>query len=150
MLSHFSHVWLFETVYTQLTRLLCPWDSPGKWVAMPSSRGSSQPRDQTHISYGSSIAGRFFTTEPPGEPDYNKCLSILTVYLELIFCCLMEYIETLSRIGPLSPFLILYATFLSRSMYSSTQDTILSVRKVEISWYILKKNHFKITWKVIL
>ena len=112
---------------------------------MPSSRGSSQPRDQTHISYGSSIAGRFFTTEPPGEPDYNKCLSILTVYLELIFCCLMEYIETLSRIGPLSPFLILYATFLSRSMYSSTQDTILSVRKVEISWYILKKNHFKIT-----
>ena len=22
-----------------------PWDSPGKWVAMPSSRGSSQPRD---------------------------------------------------------------------------------------------------------
>ena len=56
----------------------------------------------------------------------------------------MEYIETLSRIGPLSPFLI-YATFLSRSMYSSTQDTVLSVRKVEISWYILKKNHFKIT-----
>ena len=28
------------------------------WVAMPSSRGSSQPRDQTHISC---IAGRFFT-----------------------------------------------------------------------------------------
>ena len=36
------------------TRLLCPWDSPARileWVAMPSSRGSSQPRDQTHISY---------------------------------------------------------------------------------------------------
>ena len=39
-----------------------------KWVAMPSSRGSSWPRDQTHISCGSCIAGRFFTTEPPGEP----------------------------------------------------------------------------------
>ena len=26
-----------------------------KWVAMPSSRGSSQPRDQTHISYVSCI-----------------------------------------------------------------------------------------------
>jgi len=28
------------------------------WVAMPSSRGSSQPRDRTHISH---IADRFFT-----------------------------------------------------------------------------------------
>ena len=42
-------------------RLLCPWDSPGKntgVVAMPSSRGSSQPRDQTQVSH---IAGGFFT-----------------------------------------------------------------------------------------
>ena len=29
-----------------------------EWVAMPSSRGSSQPWDQTQVS---SIAGRFFT-----------------------------------------------------------------------------------------
>ena len=29
-----------------------------KWVAMPSSKGSSQPRDRTWVS---SIAGRFFT-----------------------------------------------------------------------------------------
>ena len=28
-----------------------------KWVAMPSFRGSSQPRDQTHVSH---IAGRLF------------------------------------------------------------------------------------------
>jgi len=28
-----------------------------EWVAMPSSRGSSQPRDQTQVSH---IAGRFF------------------------------------------------------------------------------------------
>ena len=32
-------------------------------VAMPSSRGSSQPRDGTQVSC---IAVRFFTTEPPG------------------------------------------------------------------------------------
>ena len=32
-----------------------------EWVAMPSSRGSSQHRDQIYISY---IAGRFFTAEP--------------------------------------------------------------------------------------
>ena len=42
-------------------RLLSPWGSPGKkleWVAMPSSRGSSQPRDWTQVSC---IAGGFFT-----------------------------------------------------------------------------------------
>ena len=33
-----------------------------EWVVMPSSRGSSQPRDQTHISYITRLAGRFFTT----------------------------------------------------------------------------------------
>jgi len=34
-----------------------------EWVALPSSRGSSWPRVQTHVSCR---AGRFFTTEPLG------------------------------------------------------------------------------------
>ena len=34
-----------------------------EWVAISSSRGSSQPRGQTHVPC---IAGGFFTTEPPG------------------------------------------------------------------------------------
>ena len=38
------------------------------WVAMLSSRGSSQPRDQTQVSCISCIAGWFFTAEPPGKP----------------------------------------------------------------------------------
>ena len=33
-----------------------------KWVAMSPSRGSSLPRDQTHISCISCIAGRFFSS----------------------------------------------------------------------------------------
>ena len=40
-----------------------------EWITMPSSRGSSQPRDQTHVSCGSSVAGKFFTAEPPGKPS---------------------------------------------------------------------------------
>ena len=36
-----------------------------EWVDIASSRGSSWPRDQTHISC---LAGWFFTTEPPGKP----------------------------------------------------------------------------------
>ena len=65
-------LWPYEL---QPTRLLCPWDSPARileCVAMPSSRGSSLPRDQTHVSYVSehkdiqrmapALAGGFFTT----------------------------------------------------------------------------------------
>ena len=38
------------------------------WVAMPSSRGFSQPRDWTRVSCSSCISGRFFTAEPQGKP----------------------------------------------------------------------------------
>ena len=37
------------------------------WVAMSSSKASSRPRDQIHISCGYCTAGRFFTAEPPGK-----------------------------------------------------------------------------------
>ena len=33
-----------------------------KWVAMPSSRGSCQPRDRTHVSMSPALTGRFLTT----------------------------------------------------------------------------------------
>ena len=36
-----------------------------EWVSISFSRGSSQPRDQTHVSC---TAGKFFTAEPPGKP----------------------------------------------------------------------------------
>ena len=39
-----------------------------QWVVMPSSRGFSQPRNWTHISWVSWIAGKFLTTEPPRKP----------------------------------------------------------------------------------
>ena len=39
-----------------------------EWVAMPSSRGSSQPRDKTRVSYISYIAGRVFTLSHQGSP----------------------------------------------------------------------------------
>ena len=40
-----------------------------EWVVMPSSRGSSRPRDRTQISCSSFTAGVFFTAEPPGKPS---------------------------------------------------------------------------------
>ena len=36
-----------------------------EWVAISLSKGSSQPRDRTHLYC---IAGGFFTTEPAGKP----------------------------------------------------------------------------------
>ena len=41
-----------------------------EWVAISSSRGSSQPRDWTHISI-SWIAEGFFTAELPRKPEWN-------------------------------------------------------------------------------
>ena len=72
VLSHFSCVQLFVAPWTIdhqaplsmgifLARIL-------EWAAMPSSKGSSWPRDQACISCVSCITGRFFTTEPLGKP----------------------------------------------------------------------------------
>ena len=68
VLSCFSHVQLFVTLDwspsgSAVHGIL--WARILEWVAMPFSRGSSQPRDQTHVSC---IAGRFFTTEALGKP----------------------------------------------------------------------------------
>ena len=42
-----------------------------EWVALPFSRGSSQPRDRTWVSC---TAGRFFTAAPPGKPSASLFL----------------------------------------------------------------------------
>ena len=58
---------ILEGNYSRTPYFLCPWDSPGKnmeCVATPSSRGSSQPRDQTQVSC---IGGRFFTVRATRE-----------------------------------------------------------------------------------
>ena len=52
-------------------RLLCPWDSPGNNTgvgAMPSSTGSSQPRDRTRcLLMSPALIGGFFTTSATWE-----------------------------------------------------------------------------------
>ena len=42
-----------------------------EWVAISFSRGSSRPRDQTCVSCGSCIAGRFFTYELLRKPSHR-------------------------------------------------------------------------------
>ena len=74
MLSWFNHVQLSATLRTGSSvhgilqaRIL-------EWVVMPSSRGSSWPRDRTGGSCASCIAGAFCTTEPPGKPWWAVAL----------------------------------------------------------------------------
>ena len=61
-----------------------------EWVAMPSSRGSSWPRGWTCISWGSCIAGGFFTAEPLGKPAEN--LSFLSNQTN-ISCCSLPFLS---------------------------------------------------------
>ena len=72
MLNHFSRVPLCARQTplpgTLLARIL-------EWVATPFSRGSSRPRDRTHVSCTSCIAGGVFTVEPPGKLNAHKGLS---------------------------------------------------------------------------
>ena len=64
----FSHVWLFcDTMDCSLPGSSVHGISQAKildWVSISFSRGSSQPRDQTHVSC---ITGGFFITEPLGS-----------------------------------------------------------------------------------
>ena len=54
----------------QLARLLCLWDFPGKNIGVglpfPSSRDLPDPGVKP------TLAGKFFTTEPPEKPTYQS------------------------------------------------------------------------------
>ena len=90
MLNFFSHVRLFVTPRTVAHQAPLPMGvlqaGIPERVAMPCFRGSSWPRDQTHVSCGSCTAGGFFTTEPPGKPIcYFGEVQILSSSLLLLF-----------------------------------------------------------------
>ena len=77
---------LFVTPMDCQPTLPCPWDFPGKrerlpleWVALSSSRGSSQPRDQTCVSCVSCTAGGHFTAEPLGKLVSSYAFLILVL-----------------------------------------------------------------------
>ena len=55
-----------------------------EWVAVSSSRGSSRPRDRTHVPYVSCIASGFFTREPLSKPKHS--IVLLSKALKLVIC----------------------------------------------------------------
>ena len=86
VLSRFSHVWLFETLWPVACQ--APSSAHGilqarilEWVAMPFPRGSSQARDQT-----SALAGGFFPTSATGEAPYKEYICIYIYTINLTYC----------------------------------------------------------------
>ena len=79
----------------QPSRLLCLWDSPGKnivaeWVIMPSSRGSSRPKDRTHSSYVSCI-GRWVLYQLSSAYFYStKKKKIARIFIRLVLNLLIS------------------------------------------------------------
>ena len=82
MLSHFSHVWFFATLWTIAYQapLSMGFSRQENWVAMPSSRESSQSSNR---SWASCTEGRFFTIW--AMPDSGLCPRIIYIYLIFIF-----------------------------------------------------------------
>ena len=70
MLSHFSHVQLFITLWTTAHQApLSMGFSSQEWVAVPSSRGPSRPKGQIYVS-------RSFQGYTPKEPRGNQGESV--------------------------------------------------------------------------
>ena len=96
--SHGTHVCCVASVISdslqpyglQPSRLLCPQDSPGKntgVVAIPSSRGSSRPRDQTCLSCLLHWQVGSLPLVPPGKPLpwYNSHLYSYHIVESILF-----------------------------------------------------------------
>ena len=97
VLSHFSRVWLFAT----------PWSiahqaplSMGilqvrilEWVAMPSSRRSSRPRDQTCVSYVSCIGKHVLYHYTTWEAHIRQYKMIWCSYQSLYISCSFPLVQ---------------------------------------------------------
>ena len=79
-----SCVQLFATLWTVAARLLCPWDFPSKNTGVGCHfllQGLPDPGIISTSPAASALAGRFLTTQPPGNP-FNFLLSLpnLVIY----------------------------------------------------------------------
>ena len=75
-----------------------------KWVAFPFSKGSSQPRDRTHISH---ISGGFFASWTTRETKNNQLLK--TYYIKLI-----------------KNLILILKTIIYKVYFSSVQSSVMS------------------------
>ena len=70
-----------------------------KWVAISISRGSSQPRDWTEES--PTMAGGFFTTEPPGKPGSDGAKIVTCMSYESLLLLLLSHFSRVRLCDPI-------------------------------------------------
>ena len=100
---------------------------------MFSSRGSSQPKDQTQVSC---IAGRVFTTEPPGKPRTTPRMALFSFWKFLPVCSidasdstcfkLMAYFCPLSFLDHSYAYRILYFNKKHYFLYQNLKTRIVA------------------------
>ena len=82
VLSHFSRVQLFVTLWTIAHQgplsMVFSREEYLEWVDMPSSRGSSRPRNQTTSLMSPALGGGFFSSRATGKVQF---LSYPTTFL---------------------------------------------------------------------
>ena len=115
-----------------------------EWVANSYSRGSSWPRDWTCVSWGSCIAGSFFTTEPPEEPsgiiflknnknekhiEANSIIPGFLVWIENIIYFLEKLCPTLQSPGQEAKEMDIYSLHELRQDSQSQGFLVLSLQK---------------------
>ena len=119
-------------------------DSPGKnmeWAVIPSSRGSSQPRDQTQVSY---IAGRFFTNWAIREAwvKLRKCIKYFRICLE--FGPLLLFLKNKLKYS-----VFIQAICLSQLHYSFSIPVVLNNANIKNIWLITIVNLDTVVCKVL-
>ena len=82
-LSLFSRVWLYATPWTidHQAPLSIGFSRQECWsgVSFPPPQDLPNPGIKIHVSWVSCLAGRFFTSEPPGKPQYICILMCITL-----------------------------------------------------------------------
>ena len=77
MLSHFSHTQLFATPWTVAPQapLSMGVSRQEYWSGLPFPSPGDLPNSGIELTspMAPALAGRFFTTEPPGKPPYSMC-----------------------------------------------------------------------------
>ena len=104
-----------------------------EWIASSYSRASSWPRDWTCISCSSCIAGRFFTTEPPGEP------SGIIFFKKYIYIFFLNYEKHIKVNSIIPVFLVWIETiiYFLEKLYPTLQSTGQEAKEMDI--YSLKE-----------
>ena len=126
MLSHFSYAQLFVTPWTVACQASL---SIGKYTGVCCHgllQGSSPPRDGTHISYISALAGGFFTTSASWEAPISLSfiywlINHLSLHLHLSICPFL-YLNSWTRKGRGGLTLLSEAAWLQRM--SGVQEVV--------------------------